>query len=1500
MFAQPYRLRVLSTILVIVMSVVLLLVGVMAHGQAALGPETFEQSPITPVVRGTETTPVVISTEPWIESVPGRVIVKVKLGSELTGGQAREGGKDSSLAGLLRDLDVSAINPLFATAQTAQARGRGTTAGLERIYRLDYSGSIPLEHAVALLAADPNVEYAEPDYVARAARIPNDTEYNQQWALAKINAPAAWDVSTGSGDVVIAVIDSGLDLNHPEFTGRLWVNSDEQAGTGVDNDLNGFVDDLNGWNVFANNTTLDDDNGHGTQVAGVIGAASDNGVGVAGMCWACKLMIVKASQATGIANYSDIAAGITYAASNGAHVINLSLGGYADSAMLRDAIREAATTAVIVAGAGNDDTSNPFYPAAYPEVMAVAATDQNDQKAVFSDYGAWVDVTAPGTSIRTTQVGGYATADGTSFSAPFVAGLAGLIRSAHPTWSPELVKWQILNTATGIESLNPTLVKQLGYGRIDAGSALVTAPQARAAVESYAIDSQANGRPAPGQTFSLVLTLRNLWMPTFNLQATLTSSDPYVTISDAAGALGSIDSGKLGSNSADPFGVTVANNAPYNHPLALTLSLSGDGYSFSLPFTLSVRSAVETLGNTQYVEDTLWTSDKTYILNGAIIVVTGVTLTIQPGTVVKGNSGVFIRVDGTLIAQGTPDQPIVFTTNSDTKATWAGIRFTESAVDASFDLDGHFQSGSVIQYVELSHSQIGISLGSRAPYIADSVLQNNITMIRIGNNNNGGSPRIERNEFIDGGPISIDGGQTLIQQNSFVGVQGGVTGGGSPTLTSNTFRNGSGSTISISGSPTIRGNHIQNNSGMAIQITCCASGAPVIRDNIIVGNGGGINASNLQLVDIEGNLIAGNTGPALYLNVRDNNSVRLNTIIDNTGNGISVQGNGARTLTIANNNLFDNGDYEIYVEHGSSGSQNFTINATNNFWNVTAGQILARIRDCTFDENACNTASSTLPKVNYTPVLTEPEPDAPAFVRSVTLNPNPVGQQRGVLTVDFSRPMITTTLPTATFYDARRGSTEKMFDYAVQSMTEDVIGRLWFAGGTAKPGVQMFDGQKWTSTQGITGTIVAIHGASNGDVWFAHRLPYALENPMLSRLQGTTWITYTSKVNASFTLRFVATIAEDTNGNIWFGESGGGAVRFDGSTWRRYAAADGLGNQDVSQIESDGQGRLWFRFGTYGNTPVSLSMFNGISWNTYGSSDGFPSSVSLGPIYADSHDRVWVGINEIFSTNDKVVAMYDGSGWTFFGTENTGGLLSGSVRAFLETSSGVLWLQGSKNVVSYQDGVWSSVADMPDSGTFLLLDAQDNLWYNQVGLHVRWVGANHAFTDGQWLSPAQLQVTYDFDARIPQGDYRVELASAVGGDNTPAYGTSGDTFSVQFAGSVSTLLPLPPTISAETDGNLSNLNASWQAQDSNIDLFRYAIGTFPGARDTVGWTYLAGTSVARNDLQLQSGRAYYVTVQARNSNNLWSKNSVSQSITAGTVTNPTPTLTSIYLPAIQR
>ena len=205
----------------------------------------------------------------------------------------------------------------------------------------------------------------------------------------------------------------------------------------------------------------------------------DNALGVAGTCWGCRLMAVKVMSAGGVANYSDIAQGVLYAAQKGAQVINLSLGGYSYSSTLLAAIQTAVNTygAVVVAGAGNDNVSTPFYPAAYEEAIAVAGTDQADLKAGFSNYGAWVDLSAPAVAIQTTFSGGdYGAVDGTSFAAPFVSGLAGLLKSEHPDWSNALSAPQMVHTGDPLDALNPGYEGLLGSGRVNAGSALTVAP----------------------------------------------------------------------------------------------------------------------------------------------------------------------------------------------------------------------------------------------------------------------------------------------------------------------------------------------------------------------------------------------------------------------------------------------------------------------------------------------------------------------------------------------------------------------------------------------------------------------------------------------------------------------------------------------------------------------------------------------------------------------------------------------------------------------------------------------------------------------------------------------------------------------------------------------------------------------------------------------------------------------------------------------------------------
>jgi thermitase len=255
-------------------------------------------------------------------------------------------------------------------------------------------------------SANPKVVYAEPDYIAQADVTPNDPYLSQQWGLTKIMATEAWGITTGSADVKIAILDTGVDLNHQDLASKI-------------------VASIN----LTTSATADDICGHGTHVAGIAAASTNNGTGTAGLGYNSTIMNVKVLGDTGSGSYSWIIQGIIWAADNGAKVINMSLGGSSASSTLESAINYAwSKGVVVVASAGNSGSSVPSYPAYYSNVIAVAATDSTDKLTSWSSYGDWVDVAAPGSSIYSTLINdAYGTKSGTSMASPFVSGLAALV-----------------------------------------------------------------------------------------------------------------------------------------------------------------------------------------------------------------------------------------------------------------------------------------------------------------------------------------------------------------------------------------------------------------------------------------------------------------------------------------------------------------------------------------------------------------------------------------------------------------------------------------------------------------------------------------------------------------------------------------------------------------------------------------------------------------------------------------------------------------------------------------------------------------------------------------------------------------------------------------------------------------------------------------------------------------------------------------------------------------
>jgi len=353
--------------------------------------------------------------------------------------------------------------------------------------------------ALEMLRSDSRVAFAELDYAVHAVEtrflretgflIPNDPGWVNQWGPAKIGAPVAWSVVTGTPDVVVAVLDSGIQLGHEDLSDNLWINPGEIPDNGSDDDGNSKVDDFWGWHFYHKwawdgekytylpweDNQVADDNGHGTHVAGIAGAEINNGVGVAGMAGGSRLMTVKVLDQYGNGWYSDLAQGIVYAVDNGARIINLSLGGAPSSQTLQEAVDYARARGVLVVAATGNDGGAVLYPAACEHVLAVAATDQSDARASFSNHGPQVDVAAPGVDIYSTWpwVGGYFTKSGTSMATPHISGLAALIRGARPHLAVEQVTGIITTTAADVNVATfPGWDEYLGWGRVEAGEAL--------------------------------------------------------------------------------------------------------------------------------------------------------------------------------------------------------------------------------------------------------------------------------------------------------------------------------------------------------------------------------------------------------------------------------------------------------------------------------------------------------------------------------------------------------------------------------------------------------------------------------------------------------------------------------------------------------------------------------------------------------------------------------------------------------------------------------------------------------------------------------------------------------------------------------------------------------------------------------------------------------------------------------------------------------------------
>ncbi|MEW6304305.1 MAG: S8 family peptidase, partial [Verrucomicrobiota bacterium] len=460
---------------------------------------------------------------------PNRIVVKLKPALARTVEQALPAGEPALRGPFPRALEVfeqhkgrklAPVHPGIASAlkkgagqrdivrnirnRFAQRAGR-IPAGLEppdvsRTYVLEVDAANPaeLDQLVAGLKGDPQVEFAAAEQLVWTQFTANDPyfstsgswgqSYADLYGLHALQCAVAWDVVNGAGTVV-AIVDTGIDYNHPDLSANVWVNAGEVPGNGLDDDGNGFVDDNRGWDfvgasylspVYDNNPI--DPHGHGTHVAGTVAATGNNGIGVIGVAWGAKVMAVRGLDNGGTGTDAMLASAVVYAANNGADVINCSFGGPGTSQVLMDAVNYAHSLGcVVVVSAGNSDArAEGFFPASFPNVITVAATGPNDGRSSYSNWGGKLDVAAPGDDILSLRAANtsrgplvgtqYTRLSGTSMAAPHVSGLAALILSQSPTLSSEQVRQVIRVSAQDVNL--PGVDEFTGAGRVNAALAV--------------------------------------------------------------------------------------------------------------------------------------------------------------------------------------------------------------------------------------------------------------------------------------------------------------------------------------------------------------------------------------------------------------------------------------------------------------------------------------------------------------------------------------------------------------------------------------------------------------------------------------------------------------------------------------------------------------------------------------------------------------------------------------------------------------------------------------------------------------------------------------------------------------------------------------------------------------------------------------------------------------------------------------------------------------------
>ena len=462
---------------------------------------------------------------------------------------------------------------------------------LSLIYQLEYSGQADLLKTVNAMLSTGLFVYAEPKFIPRTQYNPNDPSTGTQYFLNRISAYAGWDIHKGDSTTVIGITDTGTDTDHPDLQPNIKYNYADPIN-GVDDDNDGYADNFTGWDLGENdNDPQVNASAHGSHVSGCAAAVTDNGTGVASPGFYCRFLPVKISNANG--SLTMAYEGIVYAADMGCQIINCSWGSAGGSSFGQNIVDYATfnKNSLVVAAAGNNGANAEFFPAAFQNVLAVASTGLSDTKSGFSNFGSFIDVCAPGSTIYSAQFdNSYASQSGTSMASPVAAGVAAVVKSYIPSLNALQVGEKVRVTCDNIYSIsgNASYQNQLGNGRVNLLNALtISSPAVR--MTDMVITDYNDDVLVVNDTMRITGNITNYLDPTSNLVVTLTSASPYVTIIDGSTTVGALATMASTNNNTDPFVVKINANAPLNSQILFKLLFQDGLYNDYQMFSVTVN-----------------------------------------------------------------------------------------------------------------------------------------------------------------------------------------------------------------------------------------------------------------------------------------------------------------------------------------------------------------------------------------------------------------------------------------------------------------------------------------------------------------------------------------------------------------------------------------------------------------------------------------------------------------------------------------------------------------------------------------------------------------------------------------------------------------------------------------------------------------------------------------------------------------------------------------------